>query len=415
MINCPKCGTPNPDNDTVCRACGGNLAGQAFAQAMDRASDAPDAPDAPAAAEAPAAEAPAATEAPAAPGPDALPPNEPAAVPAALDPAPVGGGFDFDPAAAQADIDNYMKAQKARKAKKTAIYLLVFLIAAGAIGFLVYRNSVKENAKKEAAKFLKSFFDVNNGSLAGFWRCVVRAKHKDVHLMNPADVVAGLDGVFSARPKSQGDYVRRKCLPMLAGAMTELDQLKPPEDFKARLGDLKKELPKLKAAFEGYVKSMEKAKTLASNEKEVLAAAEAFHAYEQKDRAKVVGYVNLLLCAVPDLPEMAKKIKKAPDVQPLVEHIQAQIKADLVAFANKLRKDCHAKLNDITEAKSFKLINKKMGGEDARDLQAIKYVFKKASKGFFQKDLDAIGTGFTAYRNAVVKVSQVAEKFKDPH
>ncbi|PID38494.1 MAG: hypothetical protein CSA65_06920 [Proteobacteria bacterium] len=408
MINCPKCGTPNPDNDTVCRACGGALAGQAFAQAMDRANEPAEAP----AEAAPAA--PAAGDAPAPEAASAVPPSTPAAVPAALDPVPAsGGGFAFDPVAAQADIDNYMKAEKVRKAKKTIIYLVIFLIAAGLIGFLAYRSNVKEQEKKEAAAFLKAFFEVNNGSMAGFWRCVVRAKHKDVHLMNPGDVVAGLDGVFKARPKSQGDYIRRKCLPMLAGTMTELDALKPPPDFKPRLEDFKKVIPKLRSGFEGYIKKMEKAKTLASNEKEVVAAAEAFHAYEQTDRAKVVGYVNLMLCVVPDLPEMAKKVKKAPDVQPLVEHIQAQIKADLVAFANKLRKDCFAKLSDISEPKSFKLINKKMGGEDPRDVQAIKYTFKRAWKGFFQKDLDAIGTGFTEYRNAVVKVSQVADKFKD--
>ena len=34
MINCAKCQVPNPDNSTVCAACGTALAGQSFAQAL---------------------------------------------------------------------------------------------------------------------------------------------------------------------------------------------------------------------------------------------------------------------------------------------------------------------------------------------------------------------------------------------
>ena len=48
----------------------------------------------------------------------------------------------------------------------------------------------------------------------------------------------------------------------------------------------------------------------ASNEKDILAAQLAFHTGEQTDRPKIVGYVNLLMCAVPDLPKMAKGINE---------------------------------------------------------------------------------------------------------
>ncbi|MBW2733899.1 MAG: zinc-ribbon domain-containing protein, partial [Deltaproteobacteria bacterium] len=37
MINCPKCGTPNPDKQNACLACGAGLAAEVFAEAMDRA------------------------------------------------------------------------------------------------------------------------------------------------------------------------------------------------------------------------------------------------------------------------------------------------------------------------------------------------------------------------------------------
>lgn len=400
MITCPKCGTPNPDSDTVCRACGAALAGQAFAQAM--AADAPPAAVDPA----PAASL---EPVPAAPEPAPVAPMAPAPDPYG---APPAGGFAFDPAAAQADIDNYMKASKARKARKATIYLVIFLVIAGVIGFLMYRSSVQEKAKQEAAKFLKAFFDVNNGNVAGFWRCAVRAKHKDVHLMDPSAVVEGLDGVFAARPKSQPDYVRRKCLPMLTAAAGEFDQLKPPPDFKPRLEDLKKILPQLKTAFLAYIKKMEMAAQYAANEKEIIAANAAFHDPDQTDRAKSVGYVNLLLCAVPDLDKKVKAIKDPPNVQPVVEYFKEQLKVNLVAFADKLRKECHPQLKTIAEAKLHKLIVKKMSG-DARDGDALRWTFKKASKGVFKKTLDAIGKGFTDYRNAVIKVVQVADKFKE--
>lgn len=403
MITCPKCGTPNPDSDTVCRACGAALAGQAFAQAM-----AADAPPPVGADAAPVAAAPA-------PAPPAAPATVSAAPLGSPDPfvgGPPDGGYSFDPAAAQADIENYMKADKARKARKATIYIVIFLVIAGAVGFLMYRSSVQEKAKQEAAKFLKAFFDVNNGNVAGFWRCAVRAKHKDVHLMDPTAVVEGLDGVFAARPKSQPDYVTRKCLPMLTAAAGEFDQLKAPVDFQARLDELKKVIPQLKTAFGGYIKKMEMAAQFAANEKEIIAANAAFHDPDQTDRPKSVGYVNLLVCAVPDLDKKIKAIKDAPNVQPVVEYFKEQLKANLVSFADKLRKECHPQLKTIAEAKIFKLAVKKMSG-DARDGDALRWTFKKASKGVFKSSLDAIGKGFTDYRNAVIKVVQVADKFKE--
>ena len=38
----------------------------------------------------------------------------------------------------------------------------------------------------------------------------------------------------------------------------------------------------------------------------------------EKDAKLALEYVNLLMCAVPDVVKMAKKIAKAPDTQPVV-------------------------------------------------------------------------------------------------
>ena len=329
-----------------------------------------------------------------------------------------------DPLAAQAEIDAYMRAVRSRKARKRTIYAVIAALIIAVIGGLMYHSSQQEAARQEAAKFLKAFNDVDNGSMAGFWRCNVRAKHKDVHLEDPSGVVDGLDGVFRARPKSQPDYVKRKCLPLLKVALGEFSALKPPADFAPPLAELKAALPKLQTVFDAYIGKMEQAKELTSNEKEIMAANTAFHATEQTEPTKTVGYVNLLLCAYPDLPKMARKVTQPPDVQPLVEAINIDLKGSakgtpsptelqtrVEAFADKLRKTCFPKLNSIERAKDHTLIVRKMSG-DNRDGQALQWAFKKANRGFFKAELDAIGTSFVAYRNGVVKVRNTVKKFK---
>jgi hypothetical protein len=406
MINCPKCGTPNPDQETVCLACGASLVAEAFAQAMDRAQGVSEPPAVPPGAE-PGAE-PAAPPAAPAPAPQAA-----ASDPFSPVPAEQGVGFaGFDPSAAQADIDAYMKAQKAKKRRKSMIYLIIFFIVAGGLGFVMYRSSQQEAAKKEAARFLKAFFDVNNGPVAGFWRCAVRAKHKDIHLMPPDAVVDGLDGVFHARPKTQPDYIRRKCMPLIGGAVAQLDALKPPEDFKARLTKMKKTMPRLKTAFEAYIKKMDTAKELAQHEKDILAANAAFHDAAQSDLVKIVGYVNVLSCVIPELPSMLKEIKQPPDVEPVMKVLKAELKKNAIALADKFRKECYPKLKEIKRVKKHAQIVKKMSGDD-RDGQAIKFAFKRANKDTFRVELNAVGKAFAEYRNAVVKVQEVAKKYKD--
>ncbi|MBW2736988.1 MAG: hypothetical protein JRH20_31785, partial [Deltaproteobacteria bacterium] len=357
--------------------------------------------------------------APQAAAPQAAAPQ--AAAPQAAAPQPVGDALDavvaqgpvaaMDPATAQADIDAYMRAQKARKARKATIYTVVTLLFVAVVGFFSYRSSQQEAARQEAARFLKAFNDVDMGSAAGFWRCVVRAKHKDIHLMDPALVVDGLSNVFASRPKSQPDYVKRKCLPMLIGVQGELDKLKVPEDFAPALQALKTQLPPLKTAFDSYVKKMELAGATALAEKEICAANEAFHAAEQTDSAKTVGYVNLLSCVMPDLAKKVRGLKQPPDVQPVVEFFQAEIKKDVVALADKLRKECYPQLTTLSRIKQHQMLFKTMSG-DMRDGSALKYIFKRANRGIFKTSLDAIGKAFTDYRNGVIKVRQVADKFK---
>lgn len=410
MVNCPKCGTPNPDEDSACRACGAPLAGQKFAQALDRAQSAD--PEQPAEQEGADEQAPAPVEQ--APPEAAAPAQEPAAelvdipVPAA---APIT--TEMDPLKAQAEIDRYVAQTKSRKARKSAIYLAVFVIIAGGIGFLIYRSSKIEAAKQEAARFLKSFIDINGGSVAEFWRCTVRAKHADIHLAkNNLVLIQGLEKTFRLRPKSQPDYISRKCLPVLTAAMTEVDQLKPPPDFAGALDKVKKQLPTIKTAFEGYIKSMEKMKQDASNENEVVKANEAFHDPGQSKPSLTAGYVNLMMCAVPDLVKMARSVKKIPDVQPLVDFLAVQYKTNSTGFADKLRKECFEKINSIERHKQFKLIVQRFS-TDSRDGQAIKDIFLRANRNYFKKDLDAVGKSWVEYRNSVMEVHRCADKYKD--
>lgn len=464
MVNCPKCGTPNADEASVCLACGAPLAGQKFAQALDaaqpeeevsapsvqslaaqaqrdasRTSAAPQAAaptpatppaSAPAAGADPAAAA-AAAPAAAGAGAAAAPPaaGAPAAAPGTSDAAPLGGGYggemglglgdpsglgagQLSPGHAQAEIDRFVKAQAARKTRKRLTYGIVFAVVAGGLAFYTVISNKREQRRQAAAKFLKKFTAVDNGAIAGFWRCTVRAKHADIHLARDNLVLMdGLNRAFQAFPEEQPGYISRKCLPLLAAAKQELEKLDPPEDFAGPTKEFSKQLDGIDKAFRKYIERMKEAQQRAVNEKKILEANQAFHDASQSKPSQSVGYVNMMLCAVPSLRKMVKKIKKAPDVQPLVEFMFEQCKADPTLFSDRFRRTCIKQLNSVERPRIYKRIYNKMSG-DPRDGSALRDCFKKANRGFFRRRLEAVGKAWVEYRNAHKQVLNKVSAYK---
>ncbi|MCC6746649.1 MAG: hypothetical protein IT371_03260 [Deltaproteobacteria bacterium] len=418
MITCPKCLVPNPDGSAACMACGTALAAQQFAQALDRA-QAPAAPQASPSA-APMAYAPAPSDLPASPAPtlgqgaygDASALGSPDG---SFGYAPAGGlggmvGLD----AGSADVSAFMQAQKAKKRNKAMVWVVAVGLVVAVLGFLGYRSSQKKALREEVGQFVAAFRKVDDGEVDEFWKCVVRSKGVDVRLAPDNMLLTnGLEQAFKSFPKSQPDHLKKKCLPLLDTIAASFGQVKPPSGFAARLDALKAVFPAVKSVFDGYANKLDSRKQLAANEQAILAASAAFHDAQQSDQTKSWGYVSLLACAVPDLPKMAAKVQKAPDTQLLIEHIFKTCKAE-PSYADKLRKECYAGLEGGKKHPAHAAVHKKMAGDD-RDRSALEDCFKRANKGFFDKDLNEVGQAWVKYREARKAVLDEVAKYKDEH
>ena len=406
MINCPKCQVPNPDSANVCAACGTALVGQQFAQALDEAQQqTPEAaPQAPPQAAAPAAAA-----------------QMPAQMPAQA-PAPEHYMVPtMDPSMAQAEINQFVAEQRARKRTKTFIYVAIIAVLGGVAGFFYWKAAMRKAKEKEVAEFFEAFRKIDDGPGAAFWQCTVRAQDKDVRLAaEVSEVTDGLEKAFSNFPKSQPDRLKDKCIPMINGILAEADKLKPPEGFASPLEDFKGAMKGIKTAFETYANKIDKRKAEAIVEQEIREAHRDFHTVigsgggfvGPTDSPKAVMYYSIMKCVIPDLDKLARKLTKPPDSQPIVD-LYHECKKD-PNFANKIRRECYEKRNEITmRTPEFKAVALKMSGDD-RDLNAINDCFTRVNHGFAFEELKGIAEAFGKYRNeARNNILKAVQKVKD--
>ena len=415
MINCPKCQVPNQDNATVCAACGATLAGQQFAAALDQAQQqmgqaqaAPDAAPEPAPQTPPAA----------APAPEVQPAM--GVQPGFGAPPPVGQvGSPMDPAQAQAEINQFVAEQAARARTKKLIYGAIFLLIVAAGVFWWLRDARKQKRIKEIYTFFQKFRNVDDEDNASFWKCTVRAKHRDVRLAKDTlEITDGLTKAFNNFPKSQPDHLKDKCVPQIAGVIDELNKLKPPAGFAQPIDNVKKSMEKVRTVFMAYANRIDKRKATAGAEREVKAGATDFHtAYDSGEATeKALAYWNIINCAVPEIPAAVRKIKKGPDTQYIVEYIYENcVKKDVdpMALADKMRKECYDKRNEKVDKKDkhYKEALRYLSG-DNRDLAAITACFKKANRGFDRSELEAVAKAFIEYNKARGSVLKALENVK---
>jgi hypothetical protein len=389
MVNCAKCGTPNPDSAALCLACGAPLEGQKFAQALDRATSS-------SSASWPAVQVPSAARS-----------SETAAPSSALAPATLA---PID-SAAQAEINQYIAQSTAKKKRRQLLFALSGVVALLAAGLYFYSKTQMEQREQQAAEFLSAFLNVDDGAVADFWRCATRARREDVHRAKDNLVVMSrLERAFQAAPQKQPDHLRLDCLPKLEQAKQQLERLDPPDEFKAPLTHMKQQLVAIRQSTESYIERLNKAKQLASNEQAIIEAAQAFHDPSGVEETKAVGYVNLLRCAVKNFSKIVRSVRRPPDSQGVVEHIYTACKAD-PSYANTLRLECFDRLSTTRQGSTYRLARRRIAG-DSRDISAIKHCFNSANRDLFKDELNAVGKSWVEYRNAVKRVVNRVAAYK---
>ena len=312
----------------------------------------------------------------------------------------------MDPVQAQAEINQFLAEQKSRKRTKMFMYSAVFLALVGVLGFFWLQSIRKEARVKEVYDFFTAYRGVDDETVAAFWKCTVRAKHRDVRLAKDTmEITEGLTKAFNNFPTSQPDHIKTKCVPILATALDEFGKLKPPEGFATPLESVKGSMKDVRTTFMTYADKIDERKGEAKSEQEVRNMANAFHmAHDNPDvLPKALEYYNILKCAIPDLDKAIKAIKKPPDTQPVVEYIYESCKKDeyKAGYADKLRKECFEQRKTILDVKDkgFKNAVYNMAG-DNRDTMAVDMCFNETNKGFDYKELEAVAKVFIKYNNA---------------
>ncbi len=319
----------------------------------------------------------------------------------------------LDPAQAQAEINRFVEEQRAQKRMKSFIYLAIALVLAAVIGFLMWSSAQKKAKIQEAAKFFMAFRQVDDEGIAGFWKCTVRAKHRDVRLAaDTLEITDGLEKAFSNFPRSQPDWLRDKCVSMIDGIVEDLGKLKPTSEFVTPLEGVKTAMGAVKITFTKYADKINQRKQEASNEQEIRNAKQLLiYGPEGRDAPKALAYFNLINCAVPDLVKSAAALKKPPDTQPVVEYIYNTCKAD-PKYADKLRGECFEKRNEnLKKTADYRKVVYRMSG-DPRDLEAINDCFRRANRGFAAAEYKEIAEVFVKYRNARGKVLETLGELK---
>ena len=264
----------------------------------------------------------------------------------------------------------------------------------------------KERRKKQVAAFYKKFRAIDDGEIAAFWRCTVRARHRDVRLAR--DTLEITDGLTRARsnfPTSQPDHIKDRCLPMITGIVGQLEKLETSEGFKKPVAAVTRSMQTVRKAFTAYASRIDGRKKITASEQEVGKCGAAFHAaYDGEITDDVLAYWNILNCAIPDLPAAVRKVKKGPNTQHIVEYVYnncVKKGVDALPLADKIRKECFHKRKTLTNKKDkgFKEGVRYLSG-DSRDRLAISACFKKANGGFDGKELKAVALAFVSYRAA---------------
>lgn len=323
-------------------------------------------------------------------------------------------GMPMDPSMAQAEIDQFLAEQRSRKRMKTFIYVAVTLVVAGVIGFMVLQNEIKQRRVNEVYNFFTTFREVDDEEGANFWKCTVRAKHKDVRLAKDTlEITEGLSKAFNNFPKGQPDFIKDKCVPMIGGILESLDKLQPPSGFEQPLDAVKESWKEVRTVFMTYAARIGQRKQEAIQEQDVRNACNAFHtAFDQPDVEGALDYYNILACAVPDLDKKIKSVTKPPDTQPIVEYIYNTCKAD-PKFADKLRKECYDKRKENKEKTgAYREAVRNMSG-DNRDSMAIDDCFQRANVGFDKTELEAVAKIFIKYNEARGEILKQLAKVKE--
>jgi hypothetical protein len=285
-------------------------------------------------------------------------------------------------------------------------WLVVGVVAAGAIGFFVYHSMQAQKTREMHVAVMKQFQDVEKDEVIGkFWACLLGQGVDPGMFPNNLALSQRLEGALATDPKSFPAKVREECTPMAIDAKHRVEDITAPAMYQPALQAYAKSLVDLSTAFDAWAKM---APThLAERELGVKVGADgtAWHAFAGgKPANEVVAYDRFLHCAVPEVDKMK-------DGQALVEYLFKECKDPkyLDHLQNECGKEITTEGTPELPTKGFKTALGKLQADD-RELSAFDDCLRKSRKAKRTDDSEDVGRAWLAYMEAGRKVREVGKQ-----
>lgn len=316
--------------------------------------------------------------------PDLNDPNSPGAPPPGLDP------NDF----------------ALKKQGSKTPWIVVGVIAVGALGFFVYRSMQTQKIREMHAAVMKQFADVEHDEVVGkFWACLLGPGVDPGMFPNNLALSQRLESAFMLDPKNYPAKVSEECTPKAMDAKHSVESIQAPAMYDAAFKAYEQSLVDLGKAFDDWAKTAPS--HLAEREVGVKVGnfGNAWHQFAGgKPGADVVAYDRFLHCAIPGVDKMK-------DGQAVVEFLFKQCKDD--KYLDHLQNECGKEVT--TEGvpqlptPGFKKALSKLQGDD-RELSAFDDCLRKSRKAKRSDDSEEVGRAWLAYMEAGRKVREVGKQ-----
>ena len=374
MLTCLKCRRGNVERSSICSGCGAPLAAPRTASSL--------APES---------------------GSERVAPQAGLPVKSGLIAGTFGGGGG--------GVDEYQRlmAERAAKQKRNrGIFLVVALIAVGAVGTVMWMNNKKAKAAQEILEQGGRFAERDKTETGSFWNCVTSSEVDVGNFKGVDEIQMRIESAYFTQQKTFSDHLTSECVPKIERARTAMGGLAAdfPPPMKAALDRYLATLPRLQAGIESYAEKVKGRSVVKDVDGSIQEVGTAF---TPEPTAESVAFEKFLVCAIPELDQ-----KK--DIQGVLEYLATTCKADAVKFMTRVREQCGPLVQNVDKAgkpapsKTFKVNDKKFYEEDQRQLQAWEYCGKRSRKGKKVLDLEEFLNAAGEHIEARAEVAQATRE-----
>lgn len=282
--------------------------------------------------------------------------------------------------------------------------IAVAVIAAVAIGAVVYLQVKKRDERKMHAAFMETFADIEKNDVGKFWSCILGDKVDVGAFPDNLALSQKITSQFGMDAKNFPAKVREECTPKAIDAKHKLEKLSPPSEYLPPLGKYEAGLQELATAFDSWSKVAPAQVQEMEVGKRVGSFGAAWHAFDGgKPSTDVIGYDLFLHCAIPGVDGMK-------DGQAVVEYLFNQCKNP--AYVTRVQNECGALITaDPPGVPSKNLVAtvRKLAADD-RELSAFDDCLRKGRKGKRRDDLADVGRAWVGFMEAGHEVRKIGKE-----